>query len=208
MRKEEVGLRQKLERITADTSRPILESTVIGAATPMNRRLTGYHLTDNPDEVVRRLKSDNLVAMNPHGDLGGGLYISSVPEYWRARSREKWEFAKSLSKAQRQSLVNVILADPRYTKGGGYLAGFEVDRMHRDLYMFVESGDVVYLALTGDQPYNVRITAETTKKAGVASPREPGLVLVELSGKFIDAGGFIRIPCGMRLSTGHRHGES
>lgn len=194
MKKEEAGLRQRLDRITADTGKLIPQSVVIGAAIPVNGHLIGYHLTDNPDEVVRRLKTDNLITMNPHGDLGGGLYISSVPEYWRARSRAKWEFAKALSKPQRQSLVNVILSDSRYRKGGGYLTDFEVERLYRDLNMYVETGDVTYLALTGDQPYNVRITAATTTKAGVPPPREPGLILVELSGKFIDAEGLYSHP--------------
>lgn len=191
---EEAGLRTKLDKVSVCTGKPITESQVMGAATPMNGHLMGFHLTDNPDEALRRLQSDNLVAMNPHGDLGGGLYISSVPDYWRVRSQRKWDFAKNLTKAQRQNLVNVILADPRYRKGGGYIADFEVDRLNRDLNMYVESGDVTYLVITGNQPYNVSITADLTRKAGVPEPKEPGLVEVTLSGKFIDAAGLYTNP--------------
>jgi len=188
------GLSAKLNHISVCTGKPINESQVIGAATPMNGHLVGYHLSDTPDEVVRRLQSDNLVAMNPIGDLGGGLYISSVPEYWRVRSSRKWDFAKNLTKTQRQNLVNTILADPRYRKGGGYLADFELIRLYRDLNSYVDMGDVSYLTLTGNQPYNIRITADITTKAGLPAPKEPGLVEVTLSGKFIDAGGLYTNP--------------
>lgn len=182
------SISQMLQKISVDTEKPTptQEYQVIGAATPMNGCLVAYHLTDKPDEVIRRLRADNLVAMNPYGDLGGGFYVSSVPQYWRARSRGKWEFATNLNMQQRQRLVDVILSDPNYRKGGGYLADFEVDHLHKDLSTYVTTGDVTYLAFTGNQPYNVTITEETTRKAGLPSPREPGLVEVRLKGKFID----------------------
>jgi DNA repair protein RadC len=179
---------QSLEKISVDTDRPTptQEYQVIGAATPINGHLLAYHLTDNPDEVIRRLRADNLVAMNPHGDLGGGFYVSSVPQYWRSRSSRKWEFATNLNMQQRQRLVNVILSDPNYRKGGGYLADFEVDHLHRDLNTYITTGDITYLVSTSNQPYNVTVTEEITKKAGLSPPREPGLVEVHLKGKFID----------------------
>lgn len=184
--KNQNSISQTLQKISVDTSRPIQEYQVIGAATPINGYLVSYHLTDNPDEVVRRIRANNIIAMNPTGDLGGGFYVSSVPQYWRARSRGKWEFATNLNMQQRQRLVDVILSDPRYRKGGGYLADFEVDRLRRDLNGYVTTGDITYLTITDSQPYNVHITEELTRKAGVPAPREPGLVEVRLKGKFID----------------------
>jgi proteasome lid subunit RPN8/RPN11 len=179
---------EKLEKISVSTSKHIHEYQVIGAATPMNGYLLAYHLTDNPDEVIRRLRADNIVAMNPYGDLGGGFYVSSVPQYWRARSSGKWEFARNLTREQRQRLVNVILSDPRYRKGGGYLTDFELERLRGDLSTYVNTGDLTFLVITGGQPYNVTVTEEIIRKAGagIPSPREPGLVEVSLKGKFID----------------------
>jgi DNA repair protein RadC len=182
------SISQALEKISIDTERPTLtqEYQVIGAAIPMNGYLVAYHLTDTPDETIRRLRADNLVGLNPYGDMGGGFYVSSVPQYWRARSRGKWEFATKLNMQQRQRLINVILSDPRYRKGGGYLADFELERLYRDLNAYITTGDVTYLAISGGQPYNVTITEEITRKAGIPPPREPGLVEVRLKGKFID----------------------
>lgn len=60
--------------------------------------------------------------------------------------------------------------------------------------MYVESGDVTYLTISGNQPYNVKVTAELTMKAGVPAPKEPGLVEVTLSGSFIDAAGLYTNP--------------
>jgi hypothetical protein len=179
---------QLLEKISVDTDRPtpIQEYHVIGAATPINRYLLAYHLTDNPDEVIRRLRTDNLVEMNPHGNLGGGFYVSSVPQYWRSRSSRKWEFATNLNMHQRQRLVDAILSNPIYRKGGGYLADFEVDHLLRDLNIYTTTGDITYLISTSNQPYNVTVTEEVTRKAGLSPPKEPGLVEVHLKGKFID----------------------
>ncbi len=182
-----------LNRLTVDTSRysravPIPESQVIGAAIPGDGFLFAYHVTDKPEDAIRKLRSNiPLCQMNPEGDLGCGLYVSGVPEYWRGRSTAKWEFAKNLNRAQRQALVNIILSDPNYRKGGGYLADFEVDYLNRDLRQFVETGDVNVLAMTGNQPYNVHITKEIARKAGVPVPKEPGLIKVKLQGKFINA---------------------
>jgi len=184
-----------LKRLTVDTSKysranPLPESLVIGAAIAVDGLLYADHVTDDPRGVMQKLKSNiTLCQMNPDGDLGCGLYVSGVPEYWRVRSMRKWEFAKNLTKAQRQSLVNVILSDPNYRKGGGYLADFEVDYLNRDLKRFVETGDVNLLAGTGSQPYNVHITKEIARKAGVPEPKEPGFIKIKLQGKFINAAG-------------------
>ncbi|MDD3813252.1 MAG: JAB domain-containing protein [Desulfocapsaceae bacterium] len=191
---ESAGLKAKIDKITVCTDKPINESQTIGAAIPMNGHLVGYHLTDNPDEVIHNLGSDDLVVTNPGGDLGGGFYLSSVPEYWRVRSQKKWDFAKNLTQLQRANLVNIILTDPRYKKGGDYLTDYEVDRLVRDLKMYVDSGDVTYLTITGNQPHNVNITEDLTRKAGVPAPKEPGLVEVTLSGKFVDAAGLYTNP--------------
>ncbi|MDP2753600.1 MAG: hypothetical protein Q8P40_04335, partial [Nitrospirota bacterium] len=184
-----------LNRLTVDTGRyshvnPLPESLVIGAAIAGDGFLFACHVTDYPEEVMRKLKSNiPLCQMNPEGDLGCGFYVSGVPEYWRVRSREKWEFARHLTRAQRQKLVDVILSDPKYRKGRGYLADFEVDYLTRDLKQFIETGDVNLLAMTGNQPYNVRITEEIARKAGVPIPKIPKLVKIKLAGKFINAVG-------------------
>ena len=189
-----------LERLTVETfmysrDNPIPESQVTGAAIPEGGFLLSYHVTDDPRGVIQKLKSNiPLCQFNPEGDIGCGFYVSSVPQYWRGRSTAKWEFARQLNRAQRQSLANVILSDPRYRKGGGYLADFEVDYLNRDLKQFVETGDVNLLAGIGNQPYNVRITAEIARKAGVPEPKEPGLIKVKLQGKFINAAGLYSNP--------------
>ena len=189
-----------LNRLTVDTGRysravPIPESLVIGAAIVGDGFLFAYHVTDDPGGVMRKLKSNiTLCQLNLEGDLGCGLYVSGVPQYWFVRSREKWEFARKLTKAQRQALVNVILSDPKYKKGGGYLADFEVDYLNRDLKQFVETGDVNLLAMTGNQPYNVRITEEIARKAGVPVPKIPKMIKVKLQGKFVNAAGLYSNP--------------
>lgn len=171
-------------------SNPVPGSAIIGAAVPEDGYLVAYHVTDDPEGVIRMLRSTSvLTEQTTVDDLGSGFYGSGVPEYWRVRSRAKWDFAKNLNRAQRQSLVNVILSDPNYKKGGGYLADFEVDYLNRDLKQFVETGDVNLLAGTGSQPYNVEITKEIARKAGVPIPSAPGMVKVKLQGKFINAEG-------------------
>jgi len=189
-----------LNRLTVDTGRyshvnPLPESLVIGAAIAGDGFLFAYHVTDDPGGVMRKLKSNiPMCQMNPEGDLGCGFYVSGVPQYWFVRSRAKWDFAKNLTRAQRQSLVNVILSDPNYKKGGGYLADFEVDYLTKDLKQFIETGDVNLLAMTGNQPYNVRITKEIARKAGVPEPKEPGFIKIKLHGKFINAAGLYSNP--------------
>ncbi len=177
---------------TVDTSKhsrsnPVPGSVIIGAAVPEDGYLAAYHITDDPEGVIRMLRSTSvLTEQTTVDDMGSGFYVSGVPQYWNVRSREKWDFAKNLSRAQRQALVNVILSDPNYRKGGGYLADFEVDYLNRDLKLFVETGDVNILASTGSQPYNVEITADMARKAGVPVPKAPGMVKVKVQGKFIN----------------------
>lgn len=185
-----------LKKFTVDTSRysranPLPQSLVIGAAIAVDGFLYADHVTDDPDGVMRMLRSSTsvLTEQTTVDDMGSGFYVSGVPEYWRVRSRAKWDFAKNLNRAQRQALMNIILSDPNYRKGGGYLADFEVDYLNRDLKLFVETGDVNVLAMTGSQPYNVSITKEIARKAGVPAPRAPGMVKVKLQGKFINAEG-------------------
>lgn len=184
-----------LNRLTVDTRVPIPESAVIGAAIPEGGFLFAYHVTDYPEEVMRKLRAtSHLCELNPQGDLGCGFYVSGAPQYWLVRSREKWEFARHLNRAQRQALVTAILSDPKYRKGGGYLADFEVDYLNRDLKRFVETGDVNLLAMTGNQPYNVRITEEIARKASVPVPKMPKMIKVKLQGKFINAAGLYSNP--------------
>ena len=185
-----MSIEDVLKQRTVDTTSDIYESQVIGAAVLTNGYLKGYHVTDEPDKVIQDLKSEiDLTVINPTGDLGGGLYISSVPEYWHVRSAKRWDYLQNTTISQRTKLKECILHDPDYTYGSDYLTLSELNELHGYLDEYVKTGTVAYLMYASGQPFNVSITQKMTKYANLPAPSTPSMVKVQFTGKFLNIEG-------------------
>lgn len=118
----------------------------------------GWHVTDDPygaaDALVRGVKV-TLKHRGTFQDLGPGLYVSAVPEYWISRSSRKWEFLKRLDGHQRRRLALAILKHPNIRELG-YISKSERRSALRDLRAFVETGRGEYITHLAGQPYNIR----------------------------------------------------
>lgn len=187
-----------LRQRTVDTSRPAdhaavisrLESGNVGAWDEKSRTIVSYHVTTDPDRVLRQLKagSDLRITGVSLGDKGRGLYVSGVPEYWIHRGRVV-ERVVSLAR-QRNKVPDLLDWLER-----------EVDRM-RDTRYISESEATFAKRLISDlranrvrldavtelfgQPYNAS-WEEAARVIGV-EPKSlrPARVRVELSGRFLD----------------------
>jgi hypothetical protein len=180
----------KLEASTVDTSKGWIEPTrVIGGAEVLpDNTLVSWHVTDDPEGILRALESRaDLQETRPTGDLCGGLYVSSFPQIWRSRSRKKWQFAELLSPAAARKLARAVLFELDRDFEGGRLTAEEHERGRHDVeHYWLELGNWKILLNLSSLPYAINIQ-ELAKKEGVAEPFEPALVEVIFEGRYLHA---------------------
>ena len=154
-----------------------------------DRTATAYHVTDRPERVGALLRSGRpLVAgrdEGKYGDLGPGLYLSAVPEYWVGRSTGKWDFLGAATEKQRKDIAT-MLAKRIEDMPKGYISENERERALRWLDEWkgglIGDGAVVALA---DQPYNIRWwESRFLASIGIVPSKPPVNVRVRFAGWF------------------------
>lgn len=156
---------------------------------PSVPELHGYHVTDDPQQVLDALCNgvplDRGQDTTTHGDLlASGLYFSEYPKLWMGRASHKWHFTKSLSEHQRVSISQAILQDSKFS-GGWYLTHSEKERAARWLERFTESGEAVYLQFLANQPYNFASwKPEFLEQFEAVNSRPPQVISVQTRGVF------------------------
>lgn len=179
-----------LESNTVDTAGGWIEPTrVIGGAEVLpDNKLVSWHVTDDPQTVLRALAFHaDLQETRPVADLCGGLYVSSFPNLWRNRSRKKWEFAEMLSPAAARKLARAVLHELDRGLENGRLTPSEHERGRRDVEQhWLERGNWEILLNLAGLPYAIDIQ-ELARKEGVAEPFEPTLVEVVFEGRYLHA---------------------
>lgn len=182
-----------LEARTVDTSKgPIEPNRIVGAADVLEdtNRLISWHVTDNPDVVMRSLREGiDLQELRPWGDLCGGLYVSSYPQIWRGRSRKKWEFLHTLPIEKSRQLARALLERLKRDRESGRLSEKEYERAKYDVeYYWIGLGNWQVLLNVASLPYAVNIQ-DLAKKEGIADPFEPEIVEVIFEGRYLHAQG-------------------
>ncbi len=156
------------------------------AGLPTKEGIRATHVTDDPDVVTRELKAGtDLAQTRQAGDLGPGLYFSGAPELWKGRSRRRWDWARSLAREKRQSVVDAALAQLD-ARGPGYITADERKILERDLADFVETGSVWLLQSAAAQPFNIRFDKEILEPLGIRAPEPPADVEGTMRGRFVD----------------------
>lgn len=146
--------------------------------------ILAYHVTDDPSAVLSRLKEGGDLGTETFwGDLCPGLYVSGVPDYWKSRSRRKWDFLKSVSAAEAASIQEAVLIELGRQKETHYISESEYDVGARAVEMWRKSGFWEGILRVAGQPYNINIQ-NMARDIGIV-PFEPAVVPVHLSGRFL-----------------------
>lgn len=155
-------------------------------------KLTGTHVTSDPERPLAALRSGAPLAITKQGGgLGGGLYFSGAPQLWRGRGRHfMYDTLNRLDPDARRRVVASITAESGHTFSPGYLTEPERETVRRWLAEYIQTGHAGLLALAADQPFNMSVEAGT-KAAGI-SFRPPTEMPVEIQGKLLDYGGMTR----------------
>jgi len=151
-----------------------------------NGKFTAWHVTDDPESVVRVLNTDgDLGKIGYLGVLCEGLHVTAVPDMWARHSARRWSFLKKLSSDGKDALVGVIrkeLIDHLMTH---YITENEYNNAINELMNWQNGMSDYGPRMVGGQPYNVDVP-ELAKKAGIADYTPADIVPVEFEGRFID----------------------
>ncbi len=169
----------------------------IAAKVPMVTTIIATHVTSNPDNVIKVLKSGANIgetrAEGLVGDLGtSGLYFSETPQLWVGRATAKYDFLNTLNPSQKNKLIDKILSRIAEEKNTGYIANFEYEIAVRDLG-YIKSGDynISVLAQYAGQPYNIRFWEQSfLNDIGAKQAKPPIVVPIKLEGKFADVSAY------------------
>ena len=179
------------------------QSRLGNAAIAGNGVVIGYHVTDNPEQVFQTIKSSKKLTAtygkkSKYAELGPGLYLSAIPNYWMSRSVGKWDFLSKLTPQQRKLLADKIKNDSnivgqKYKDNDGqekiyqYISKNEKESAYRDIDLWLKTGhDPVIVGLAG-QPYNIKFwQPEYLKELGIEASKPPFVVKVTCSGKFVN----------------------
>nr|BDI55130.1 MAG: hypothetical protein [uncultured archaeon] len=170
----------------SEERRHYYEDKLIGAGVPdvKNNIIKTYHLTDDPLKVIDILeKNIDLSKSRTTGDLGAGLYGSSVPEYWKGRSFKRLDILDELTYKQRKQLGDLIEKehlDPKYL----VLTSWEQERLKESVRNYIKSGKTYEVWQIFSLPYAVNLE-KSLKKVGI-KPYEPAVVEMHLKGRFYD----------------------
>lgn len=151
--------------------------------------LTSYHVTDTPEKVFAFLRRrGNLVAAygprGEHAELGPGLYLSGVPEYWVSRSRGKWSFLGKLSLEKGAALCAQLSQDLARLRERGYVSRNEHDH-GQDVIAQVLAGkqEPEILTTVAGQPYNISFwKPEYLRPLGIDPAPKPRALKVGIRG--------------------------
>jgi hypothetical protein len=177
---------------TINTKNPSFLTNSLGNAAEIDEdTIVAYHLTDDPEWIMKYLESGKSLLQGREsdwGDLGPGLYASAVPDMWIGRSRGKWEFLKELSDEERSILADAIRRHSHLQEDSRFLTDREKELAFRDLKQWEEGliSDGAIVSLAG-QPYNIQFwKKEFLEPLGINHSPEPSVVKLELKGKFAE----------------------
>jgi len=191
-------LLEALDRDTVDTSRWMVddvkeakyqmeraENKIYGLAVPqVDGTLKAWHVTDEPEKVIKLLKTKGDFYAR-EGDLCGGLYVSAVPHFWEGRSERKWDFLPKMTREERFVLYDAIskrLIEQGHDK---YITKSEFERAMESMDLARESDRWQILEIVANQPYNINIP-KMAEALGLAKPFKPPYIQVDFVGRYLE----------------------
>ena len=151
-----------------------------------------YHLSDS-DKLVNELEEGNLISETydtsdvKKEELGAGVYGSAIPEYWVARSTDKYEFIKTLSVEKRKELCNKLKDTLNDYALGGYITQSEYQYAITGIREFEKTGSISQILTVAGQPYNIRFWEnDYLKSIGVENTLLPKVIALKAKGVFVE----------------------
>jgi len=188
-----------LERYTVDTAEferdayklDLAESKLACVAVPFlipgqAGALDAIHVTDDVGPVLGVIRTGgDLQETRPYGDICGGLYVSSCPDFWASRSRKKWDFMEKLPPESHERMrreIETVVEDQRKT---GYITASEHENAVGIVKQWRDTGYWPVVTILAGQPYNINIQ-EIARKLGIAEPARPLYVPVRFFGRYLE----------------------
>jgi hypothetical protein len=150
---------------------------------PKKKVFISWHVTNDAESFINAVKTKTVWG-DSNDDFGPGAYASAVPQYWAGRATNRWEIMENMSKENRQKIVDLIKADPRYQPNNFYLTQWENEHFFRQLNYWLEDGKDYHLITISGQPYNPMFI-KLARQIGLEGPRAQ-IVAIEFTGKYID----------------------
>lgn len=170
------------------------------AAVVEQGHIVAYHVSDDPDKLIQMINSGKQLTatyrkgVGKHAELGPGLYVSGIPNFWLNRSRSKWDFLDNLTDQQRESLADKLKNDKVLTgvkldngKIYKYITDNERNYAIRDINSWLQNKHNPILVMLAGQPFNIAFWKdEYLKTLGIDPSPTPKIVKFKLEGKFAD----------------------
>lgn len=166
---------------------------ISGIGIVYNGAMETFHVTDKPQAILRAVKRrTNVVAAygpkGAHAELGPGLYLSGVPQFWMGRAAGKWSFLDTLPPSKTGRLVDALAERVDEDRANGRLTRNEVSRADRTLDG-VRSGAYgasALLELAG-QPYGISFWRPSfLGPLGIEPGKSPSIVELNVVGRFAE----------------------
>ena len=188
--KEWAPLERRLLKRTVETPVSINDEHRLGnAALPADDAggpLAAWHVTDEPEQMeVMIAENRDLQALPTYLDACGGLVVSGAPQLYARGAERQWDFLKELAEEDRRRLADLIIRDALEKRSTHYITSSEFDRVHDNVYHWMETGNDVFLRTISGQPFNINIQI-MAKEAGIGEPAFPSQVRVIFEGKYLD----------------------
>lgn len=159
------------------------------AACDDGERVIAWHVTDNPSKIASLIRSRaNFVKAygNVRSELGPGLYVSCIPEFWAARSTKKWSFIGKLTVEEKASVAGALMAGVESAYLRGRLTESEKNFAFRILNNPPNSLDLESAVMLAGQPYGIRWWEDSWLKEIGLTNEPPKAVKVAIHGRFAE----------------------
>lgn len=159
--------------------------------------LFSWHVTDDPESLIKMISSAKKITktyrkgQGIYSELGPGLYLSAAPQLWACRSRNKYDFLKTITPEDRTKLYKAISDDLLEKRSSRYISSGEFEAAWRDLRNWYDQPDnseaynfIIHLA---GQPINVPFwKPDFLNRLGIQGAKPPKMVKFKIRGKFVD----------------------
>lgn len=154
--------------------------------------LQTFHVTDKPEKLLASLKrrANVVAAYGPkgqHAELGPGLYMSGVPEFWLGRAHGKWSFLDDLTASQVKRLTYAIVDEVDSQHDSGRITRSETSHADRILDAVRAGRHPSALLELANQPYAIQFWRPTfLSPLGIEPGRPPSIVELNVVGRFAE----------------------
>jgi len=159
-----------------------------GAAIARDGSITGWHVTAQPDEILRDIVRGRIFdESHSYRELGPGLYVSAVPTYWLGRLGNADKVIKSLSTTERHVMALAVNDEIDKLSNRGYISKSEAASGHRMISSFLEGNDAS-LGILSSQPWNIKLSDRQWLKDHGLGHRAVKTTMIEIKakGRFVE----------------------